>query len=185
MAVVMFGALTGCAGNVGGSAAPSVVPETSPPASTTPAISPGTADAQKRADQWLATASVPAGAVQVDRAPIAFQSYTGWPCPATVADERYWTIPDMSLSDAMTWMVENPTPGLIPNRTQAPDPAHEGSETGFGELPHRGALEGIVFTIDTLPSGGVAIRAEVGAAPADVPCPPPRGGGQWGEPGMG
>lgn len=175
-------ALSGC-GEAG--ATPAAPTQVAPASPAPTAADPARDEAQQRADLWLSTASVPPGAVRVDGAPTSFNSYQGWVCQPTVTKHGFWTVQGMSFADVANWMMANPTPGLISNRTSPVDPDSPADQLLIGDVPHRGALEGVVFTVSKVSDGSVAIRAEVGAAATDAVCPTPPAGGSWGEPGMG
>ncbi|WP_292715504.1 hypothetical protein [Microbacterium sp. 13-71-7] len=177
-------ALSGCGATGSPDADPTQVPPQVPTASPT-AADPAREEAAQRADRWLSTAAVPPGAVQVKGPTTSFNSSQGWVCEPTITKQRFWTVEGMSFTDVANWMMANPTPGLISNRTGPLDPDSPADEVNIGNVPHRGALEGVVFTVAKVSDGTVAIHAEIGAAATDAVCPTPPGGGSWGEPGMG
>ena len=135
---------------------------------------------------WLETTPIPPGAVQSEKSPSeAFAlSHTGWVCRPTMTTMGYWTVDGMSPGEALNWMLDNPTPGLVPWRS-APIPVESVTDAvSAGVTPLGESLEGIAFTYVKTPTGS-AIRAEVGAVPATAICPTPDGGGTWGRPGEG
>ncbi|MGN7859335.1 hypothetical protein ACTJI8_02005 [Microbacterium sp. 22303] len=125
------------------------------------------------------------GAVRVESTGAAFSSYQGWVCTSTITEKGFWTVTGTTVVDVANWMMDHPTPGLLANRTSHLDPDRPADGVLIGNVPRRGALEGVVFTVQSMPDGGVAIRAEIGAEAKNATCPTPPGGGRWGEPGMG
>jgi len=180
-AAVLIGGLSGCASVAG--VAPTSTPANAPAAASVP---PADAEAQQRADTWLETTPVPPGAVRSEESTSETfaSSFTGWVCTPTMTATGYWTVEGMSPVEALNWMLEHPTPGLIPNFS-SPLPVDGGFENiSTGATPEGQPLEGIAFTYVTTTEGS-AIRAEVGATSADAVCPTPPGGGTWGRPGEG
>lgn len=183
-AAVLIGLLGGCT-----SSAPlaSTAASESPPApSATAEASADEIEAQQRADVWLETTPVPPGAVRSEKSTSDefAMSFQGWVCTPTMTATGYWSVEGMSPVEALNWMLEHPTPGLVPNHP-APLPVDGGYDNvTTGVTPGDDSLEGIAFTYVTTPEGS-AIRAEVGATPVTAVCPTPPGGGTWGRPGEG
>lgn len=183
-AAVLIGLLIGCASTSAPTSTASSVPSPSPSATAeTPAAE---VEAQQRADLWLETTPVPPGAVRSEKSTSDefAMSFQGWPCTPTMTATGYWSVEGMSPVEALNWMKEHPTPGLIPNfPSPLPDDGGYDSVT-TGVTPGGESFEGIAFTYVTTPEGS-AIRAEVGATPQDTVCPTPPGGGIMGRPGEG
>lgn len=183
-AAALIGLLTGCASSIAPTSTASSEP--SPLPSATAEASAAELEAQQRADMWLETTPVPPGAVRSEKSTSDkfAMSFQGWVCTPTLTATGYWSVEGMSTVEALNWMKEHPTPGLVPNF-----PAPLTDEGGYdnvttGVTPGGDSFEGIAFTYVTTPEGS-AIRAEVGATPVDAVCPTPPGGGSWGRPGEG
>lgn len=162
--------------------AAAATPTPTPPPTTSTAF----AEADQRAQDWLASTPIPPGATAVENSPtdVFAQQWQGWVCTPTATVIGYWTVDGMSPGEALNWMLVNPTPGLVLTRS-APVTSDEGSGViSMGATPAGENLEGIAFTYAPMPDGA-ALRAEVGAVPSDAVCPTPPGGGSWGRPGEG
>ncbi|MDR2999041.1 MAG: hypothetical protein LBU78_13085 [Microbacterium sp.] len=195
-AVLLLGSLAGCATSPGAEPRSAAVPvptstfaaepADSPSPSTTVELSAEEAEAQRRAETWLEQTPVPTAAVRAESSPsetFAGQ-WQGWVCTPTKTVTAYWTVKGMSPGEAMNWMIAHPTPGLTLSRDE-PVPVDEDYDAiSMGAIPAGDNLQGIAFTYARTP-GGSAIRAEVGAVPANAICPTPPDGGQWGGPGEG
>jgi len=183
VAGLMLAVTSGCAAAPGD--APTSMP--SPEASATAEMSAEEVAAQQTAETWLETTPVPPGAVrsQESTSEAFAMSYQGWVCTPTMTETGYWTVEGMSPAEAVNWMLEHPTPGLVSTRS-GPIPVDDDSYDNVmaGATPEGESLQGIAFTYVKTPEG-TAIRAEVGATPADAVCPTPPGGGTWGRPGEG
>lgn len=192
-AVVLLALMTGCASAVGSAptsspsddASPTAAADASPSPSESVELSASGAEAQQRADTWLETTPVPPDAVRSETSTSGqfAMSYQGWVCTPTMTAKGFWTVDGMSPAEALNWMLEHPTPGLVPTRTE-PVSDTDVDNMMMGATPEGESLEGIAFTY-VKTSEGTAIRAEVGAVPADAVCPMPPGGGIWGRPGEG
>lgn len=181
--------LVGCAS--GSFAAPAATTDgeaagTSPSPEAISTISPAQIEAQARAEEWIETTPMPAGAIRTDAGSTGatFNSYQDWVCSPTMTASEYWAVPGMSPVEVFNWMLDNPTPGLTATHAQ-PEPLDAGYENFTrGFLPSVDAQEGVVFTFIAVPDG-TALRAESGAMTSDATCPTPPGGGAWGRPGEG
>lgn len=191
-AVLIAAGLSGCAS----ASAPAAVPTStavdaptstpSPTPSPTVSMSSADAEAQQRAEAWLAATPVPPGAQRTESSPSSLYAtqWQGWVCTPTMTVIAYWTVEDMTPGEAMNWMIANPTPGLVLSRTAPDDGTGDYDMISMGATPEGDSLQGIAFTYAKMPAGS-AIRAEVGATPTGAICPTPPDGGVWGGPGEG
>ena len=178
---VLIGLLSGCASST--APASTAASESSPVPSVAAEASAEEMEAQHRADMWLETTPVPPVAVRSEKSTSEkfALSFQVWVCTPTMNATGYWTVEGMSPVEAMNWMLEHPTPGLVPNY-RAPLPLEgEYDNITAGATPGGESLEGIAFTY-VATADGSAIRAEVGATPTTAMCPTPPGGGTWGRP---
>jgi len=177
--------LTGCASSPGDGA---VLPsgegsEPVPTAESAPSSSED-AVARQQAQAWLDAATLPPGAVRLERSSVGFTSYTGWPCGPVEELEAYWSISGATVSATANWLMEHPTADLITTAVGpvADDPAIGAAIVGY--IPEQGAQEGVVYTI-AKSRDGVAVRAEIAALTESAACPELPDGGTWGAPGQG
>ncbi len=185
-AAVLVAISTGCAATPSAPPTSMAVGEPSFAPTESAEVSAEEAEAQQRAETWLETTPVPPGAVRSEKRPseIFAMSYYGWVCTPTMTETGYWTVDGMAPGEALNWMLDNPTPGLVPWRSQPIAVESVDQSASAGVTPAGEALQGIAFTYVQTPTGS-AIRAEVGATPVDAICPTPDGGGTWGRPGEG
>lgn len=171
--------LTGCtaAADAGGPA-PTSSPE---PAATPEARS----AAELQAQAWLDAAAVPPSAERVERSPVGFTSYQGWPCQPVAQLEGYWTVPDMTVAAASNWLMAHPTADLVSTAGGMPMAENadiDGATVGY--IPADDSQQGIVFSVSKLDTG-VVIRAEVAALEESATCPSLPPGTTMGKPGQG
>lgn len=184
---LVFGlTLTGCATpSAGAGSSGSDVPAEPTAASESPVIAdPEAAAARAQAQAWVDSAVLPPEAVASENAPLAFGTYTAWPCGPIEKLEAYWTIPSMTVTQAANWLMAHPPAGLMSTigRPYEENPAIDGASVGF--IPKPDAQEGIVYSV-ARKGTGVAVKAEVAELTASAVCPTPPGGGMWGAPGQG
>jgi hypothetical protein len=161
--------LTGCAttaADSGGAASDS--PSASPSSTVVDAA------AAAKADAWLRGAVLPPGAVRTDSIPdstppINQTNYVS-PCSPTEQRSGYWTVKNMDVIDAATWMAAHPTGGLIATAPppQRGDTPIDGASVGNAKTLD--ALEGIAWQIART-SDGVAIRAQIVVFTKSTTCP--------------
>ncbi|AWB89539.1 hypothetical protein [Homoserinimonas hongtaonis] len=180
--IILALSLTGCAGTASDAG---VAARSDPVQTSAPAI-PETRDAAaaEQAQAWLDAANLPPGAVRSDASVAQFTSYTGWPCGPVEELEAFWFIPEASIHDTASWLMDHPTADLI---TTAIGPVSDDAAIDsaiVGYIPAPGSQEGIVYTITKM-DDGVAVRAEVAAQAESATCPPIPDGGVYGAPGHG
>lgn len=176
-------ALTGCAS---GATAADEGAEPAPVAtSESPAPSAGEAAALAQAQAWLDAASVPPGAVRLEKSPIRFNSGTTWPCGPYEELRGYWLVPNTTVAAAGNWLLDNPPADLITTHFWPLAEDGPGSDSAIiGYIPAEGAQEGVVYTLAKT-DADVAIRAAVAAQTDTATCPPLPDGGTYGAPGQG
>lgn len=184
-AALLLVSSSGCAVPAAGSPSATVAAPTSE-ASASPKALDERIEAQQRAETWLETTELPPGAVRSDvSTSAAFDlSHVGWVCTPTMTVTAFWTIEGMTPGEALNWMLEHPTPGLVNWQRGPVDLELSAEGTAAGVMPEGDPLQGIAFTYVKVP-GGTALRAEVGAAPSSAVCPTPPDGATWGPPGAG
>lgn len=178
--------LAGCATPAagGGIAAPAGVSEPSAASGPTAASDSEVAAAREQAQAWLDAATLPPGAARSDGPIRGFISYTGWPCGPVEELEAFWRIPDATVRDTATWLMEHPTADLITTAVGpvSDDPAVDSAIVGY--IPEPDSQEGIVYTIAKA-GDGVVVRAEVAALTESAVCPTLPDGATYGAPGQG
>jgi hypothetical protein len=185
-ALFLASCLTGCAAATAGDGhvASEVVSE--PSDTSEPAVASDSEDAAARAqaEEWLAAANLPPGAVRSDVGVGNFNSFTGWPCGPVEELEAFWTIPGATVHETANWLMENPTAGLVTTAvgSVAADPVIDSAIVGY--IPEPDSQEGVVYTI-VKTRDGVAVRAEIAAQTESAVCPPLPDGAMYGAPGQG
>lgn len=185
-ALFLASCLTGCATAAAGDVdVPSgVVSEPSETSEPTVAPDSNDAGAREQAEEWLAAANLPPGAVRSDVSVGNFNSFTGWPCGPVEELEAFWTIPGATVHGTANWLMENPTADLLTTAV-GPVPADPVIDSAIvGYIPAPDAQEGVVYTI-VKTHDGVAVRAEIAAQTESAVCPPLPDGGMYGAPGQG
>jgi len=181
---VLAGCATG-AGAAGAGAEGAAPPEPTPQQSATSAAgAEEDAAAVAKAEAWLEGAVLPPGAERSETPTAAFLSYYQWWCSPMVERTGYWTLQGASVVETRNWLSAHPTADLIATSDvpSAEDPAV--TESNIGNVPFRGSLEGIAYTVTRI-GGGVGIRAEIGVVPDNAVCPTPEPGVMLGGPGEG
>ncbi|GAA2573226.1 hypothetical protein [Microbacterium binotii] len=157
------------------------------PATTSASSEPsaGEAAALAQAQAWLDAASVPPGAVRLEKSPIRFNSGTAWPCGPYEELRGYWLVPNTTVAAAGTWLLDNPPADLITTHLGPLAEDGPGFDSAIiGYIPAEGAQEGVVYTLAKT-DADVAIRAAVAAQTDTATCPPLPDGSMYGAPGQG
>lgn len=142
-------------------------------ASPTPSGSPARdADANNR----VATAVLPPTATQQSTAPSGAATAAGpaEACPMTSDAVGYWSIPDMSVDETVSWLGSHSASGLKRILAVKPGPAATGAqEVGYVvQAASREAQDGLVLTVT--PAGtGATVRVDAVTIPAGAGCVDP------------
>jgi hypothetical protein len=179
--LVLVGMLTGCTTLFGEGASeeaaePAPVMPDPPATSGTPVpdspVESSDPAARERVEGWLAAAALPPGAERISDAPEhgLFHSWYGWPCTPVEELDAYWTIDGADVGTTVTWLSENPTPGMVVPVPIILPPGDEVSDVSIGQVPEPGVQEGIVYSVAKA-DGGVVVRAQMAALAANATCP--------------
>lgn len=155
-------------------------------AAAPPASADDGAAAQQKADAWMKGVALPPGAVRAASNPsptLSIQHTGWWPTPMVVST-GYWTITGASVAATANWLSAHPTADLIVPVQNVLSDDDDIDMATVGNVPYRDALEGIAYTVAKT-SDGVAIRAEIGAAPESATRPTIERGAYLGGPGQG